>query len=129
MENTIGSRIIELRKHLSLTQEEFAVRIGCSRSAIGKYEIGRNIPLDPIITAICREFNASESWLRTGEGDMLIPVTPDQKLAMALGHMVRNPQPSRKLLLRILMELPEEDLDRFVEKIREIIRETDAPTG
>lgn len=129
MDSTIGSRITALRKHLRLTQQEFAERIGCGRSTVGKYETGENIPIDPIIAAICREFNVSESWLRTGEGDMLIPVTPDQKLAMALGHMVRNPQPSRKLLLRILMELPEEDLDRFVEKIREIIRETDAPPG
>lgn len=129
MKNTIGDRIISLRKSQNLTQQQFAEKIGCSRTAVASYETDKRTPLDPIIAAICREFNVSESWLRTGEGDMLFPVTPDQKLAMALGHMVRNPQPSRKLLLRILMELPEEDLDRFVEKIREIIQETDAPPG
>lgn len=129
MDDTIGSRIAALRKFQHLTQQDFADRIGCARATVTNYETGRKVPVAPVITAICREFNVSESWLRAGEGEMLIPVTPDQKLAMALGHMVRNPQPSRKLLLRILMELPEEDLDRFVEKIREIIRETDAPTG
>lgn len=127
--DNLHSRISAVVSHFGLTKTEFAKRINIAQSMVSEMCAGKKKPSDRTISDICREFNVSESWLRTGEGDMLIPVTPDQKLAMALGHMVRNPQPSRKLLLRILMELPEEDLDRFVEKIREIIRETDAPPG
>lgn len=60
-----------LRKKLGLTQEEFAARLGVKRSAISNYEIGRNEPIDAVISLICREFNVSEKWLRTGDGEML----------------------------------------------------------
>lgn len=113
LEYTIGDRIIELRKYLSLTQEEFAVRIGCSRSAIGKYEIGRNIPLDSVITAICREFNVSETWLREGKGEMFLQITPDQKLAQAFSRMMSGRDDGaadRLALMEMIMGLTPEQL-------------------
>lgn len=124
MEYTIGDRIVELRKHLSLTQEEFAVRIGCSRSAIGKYEIGRNIPLDPIITAICREFNVSETWLREGKGDMLVPLSLDQSMAMAWGRMMAGRDDAaerRKAFVGALLEMPPEMLDSLYDALKLIV--------
>lgn len=68
----MNERIKKLRKALDLTQQEFAERIGVKRNTIATYEIGRNTPLDAVITLICREFNASEAWLRTGEGEMFV---------------------------------------------------------
>lgn len=63
-------RIKKLRKALDLTQREFGERIGVKPNTIATYEIGRNQPIDAVISLICREFNASETWLRTGEGEM-----------------------------------------------------------
>ena len=69
----MNERLKTLRKALDLTQQEFADRIGVKRNTIATYEIGRNTPLDAVIASICREFNVSETWLRTGEGEMFLP--------------------------------------------------------
>jgi len=69
----LNERLKKLRKALDLTQQEFADRIGVKRNTIATYEIARNTPLDAVIASICREFNVSETWLRTGEGEMFLP--------------------------------------------------------
>ena len=69
----MNERLKKLRKALDLTQQEFADRIGVKRNTIATYEIGRNTPLVAVIASICREFNVSETWLRTGEGEMFLP--------------------------------------------------------
>lgn len=69
----LNERIKKLRKDLGLTQQEFAQRIGSKRTTIAKYETDTNTPSSAVISLICREFNVSETWLRTGEGDMFVP--------------------------------------------------------
>ena len=66
----IGRRIFDLRKHLGLNQSDFGKRIGVTRSAVCNYENGSRSIGEQVILAICREFNVSETWLRTGSGDM-----------------------------------------------------------
>lgn len=66
--SSIAERIKEIRKNAGLTQQKFAERIGAKQNTVAQYEIGRNAPIDPVITAICKEFNVNEVWLRTGEG-------------------------------------------------------------
>lgn len=73
-------RLKLLRKSLKLTQEEFAARIGIKRNSYANYEIGRNKPIDAVIFSICREYGVSETWLRTGEGEMLLPVDDETRL-------------------------------------------------
>ncbi len=68
----IGKRIKEIRKVFDLTQQEFSSKIGVKRNTIAKYETGRGDPIDAVISLICREFDVSETWLRTGEGEMFI---------------------------------------------------------
>lgn len=61
-------RLKELRKTLGLTQQAFADKIGIKRNTVATYEIGRNDPIDAVISLICREFNVNEEWLRSGSG-------------------------------------------------------------
>ena len=77
-------RIKKLRRHLDLTQQEFADRIKIKRGGVANYEIGRNQPSDSVISLICREFNVNEDWLRNGgsDDDMFIKLTEDEELAM-----------------------------------------------
>lgn len=113
MDDTIGSRIIALRKSQHLTQQDFADRIGCARATITNYEADRKEPLDPIITAICREFNVSETWLREGKGEMFLQITPDQKLAQAFSRMMSGRDDGaadRLVLMEMIMGLTPEQL-------------------
>lgn len=70
-------RIKKIRKEFDLTQQKFADRLGVKRNTIATYESGRNIPIDAVISLICREFNVREEWLRTGEGEMFKPKPSD----------------------------------------------------
>ena len=83
---SVGSRIKELRNSLDLTQQKFADRLGIQHGAIANYELERNVPIDAVISLICREFNVREAWLRDGTGEML-EVKPR---AEELGELVRK---------------------------------------
>lgn len=74
-------RIKKIRKEFDLTQQKFADRIGVKQNTVAQYEMGRNVPIDSVITLICREFNVNENWLRTGEGDMFVERTRDEQIA------------------------------------------------
>lgn len=76
----MDKRLKELRKQLGLTQQEFAERLGIKRNAVTNYEVGRNEPADMVISLICREFNVSERWLRTGEGEPFIKKTRSEEI-------------------------------------------------
>ena len=65
-------RIKTIRKSNNLTQTEFGKRIGVKGNTVTNYETGLRIPSEAVILAICREFDVSERWLRTGEGVMLV---------------------------------------------------------
>ena len=79
----MNERIKSLRKRLNMTQEQFAARLGIKRGAIANYEIGRNVPVDSVVSLICREFGVNEAWLRTGEGEMFAPAPINELDALA----------------------------------------------
>lgn len=98
-------RIKKLRKALSMTQQQFAARIGVKQNTVATYEIGRNDPNDTVVTLICREFNVREEWLRSGEGDMFNPEpqTNYDVLKGAYPHLI----PEMFALADEILKLPE----------------------
>ena len=66
----LGERIKKVRKNLDLTQQELGKRIGIKPNSISLIESGNRNASEQVILSICREFNVSETWLRTGEGEM-----------------------------------------------------------
>lgn len=76
----MNSRIKELRKALNLNQSDFGAKIGLKQSAVANYENGTRKPLDTVITSICKEFLVSETWLRTGEGEMFVSKSQEDLL-------------------------------------------------
>lgn len=75
-------RIKKLRRYLDLTQREFGERIGVKGNTIANYELGRNEPIDAVISLICREFGVNEEWLRYGTGEMFAPDVRDELEAL-----------------------------------------------
>lgn len=76
----MNERIKQLRKVLDLTQQKFADKLGVKRNTVGQWECGINAITDRVIFSICREFDVSEEWLRTGEGEMFEQLTEQQKI-------------------------------------------------
>ena len=104
----MGERIRELRRVLKLTQQEFSDRLGIKRGALANYEVGRNEPIDAVVSLICREFQVNEVWLRTGAGDMFLPLTEDEALARFLGEVTFGPDSFRRRFLLALSRMDDE---------------------
>ena len=105
---TLGERIKKMRKALDLTQQEFADRIGMKRNSIAQVETGRNTS-DQTITSICREFNVSETWLRTGEGEMFIQQSKDDELEQVLSDIAASDDELIKRIIRAYWKLDDKE--------------------
>ena len=77
----LNERIKKLRKALDLTQREFGERIGVKGNTIAQYELGRNEPIDAVLSLICREFRVNKKWLREGTGEMFLPTDCNDDIA------------------------------------------------
>lgn len=117
----MNDRIKKVRTALGLSQQKFADRIGIKRGAVANYEVGRNEPIDAVISLICREFNVSERWLRTGEGDMFVQISRDKEVMRFVGDVMRGEEDTfRRRFLLALARLPEErwaDIEDFARQI------------
>lgn len=110
MENTMGERIRSIRAAHNLTQQEFAEKIGCARSTVTNYELDQKIPLNPVIATICREFDVDEHWLRTGEGDMCIPMTREEEIASLVAKTISGSNEFKKAVVRTICSRTDAEL-------------------
>lgn len=94
-------RIIEIRKDLNLSQEEFADRLELSRNFINQVENGKKNFSDRTISAICKEFGYNEEWIRNGTP----PKKPLDKLSTYLGQIKKGNDEFIKDLILAYMEL------------------------
>ena len=105
----MNERIKKLRKALDLTQQEFADKIGMKRNTIASYEINRNGPSNSVISLICKTFHVSETWLRTGEGEMFVELPENEALAAQIQSFLQGGTDSfRERLVSLLIRLPPE---------------------
>ena len=118
------ARLKAVRKAVGLTQQEFADRLGIKRGAVANYEIGRNDPIDAVISLICREFGVNETWLRTGEGEMFAPVDPENQLMEWAGRVLADSSDSfRARFVRMMMGLTDKEWAVLEEKARQPLDE------
>lgn len=121
-------RIKKLRKALDLTQQEFADRIGSKRTTIAKYETETNVPSSAVISLICREFNVSEMWLRTGEGEMFVERTRDDDLAAFMDELLAEESADfRRRLVTALSRLKPEQWEALEAVALELMNDPAAP--
>lgn len=115
-------RIKEIRKRLKLNQTEFGNRIGVKQTTIAGYESGTRTPIDAVINSICREFNVSERWLRTGEGDMFVQLSRDEEIAAFMGDILKGEDDNfKRRFIAMLSKLDENDWE-LLEKMIDIIK-------
>ena len=117
----MNERISLIRKEAGLTQEEFGARIGgLSRNYIWMIEKGDRTPSDRTIFDICREFNVSEEWLRTGEGEMFVRRSRDEELAAFFGDLLSGQPDFKRRLITVLSRLDESEwelLEKMADKL------------
>ena len=106
----MNNRIKHVRKSINLTQSAFGERLGVKGNTVTGWESGIREPSSAVIASICREFNVNENWLRTGEGEMLKPISRDAEIAAFLGDVMRGePADFRRRLVAVLARLDVEE--------------------
>ena len=120
--NGMNERLIELRKNLGFkTQQAWADALNVKRGTIANYEIGRNEPIDAVITLICDKYNVNEVWLRTGEGEMFKPMTMEEELIeFTRDLLVIENDAFKRRLVSAIARLSEEQWDLLEGLIDEI---------
>lgn len=116
----INIRIAEVVKKSGLTKTAFAGRINVSQQHVSRLVKDGN-PSDRTIYDICREFKISEKWLRTGEGEMFLPLSRDEEIAAYLGQIMSDDEDSfRRRMISVLCRLNTEEwamLERMAQKL------------
>ncbi|MCB5652899.1 helix-turn-helix domain-containing protein [Mediterraneibacter gnavus] len=123
----IYERIKELRKELGLNQEEFGERLGVSRSVIANIEydrLKRPDQKESLYKLICKEFNVSEEWLRTGNGEMFVPLTRNQLITDFASDLIMEDNTFKKRLVEALAKLDEDEWE-VLEKLAESLIKKD----
>lgn len=120
-------RIKKIRKDLDLTQQKFADRLGVKRNTVGQWECGINALTDQTITAICREFNVNENWLRDGTGEMFVHISRDEQIATFIGSIQMDEKNNsfKKKLISVLANLTEEQWEVLADVAEKLSNEKD----
>lgn len=103
---SIGARVRQVRQIAGLTLRDFGDRIGLTASTLSSLENGKSNASTQALRSIAREFNVSEDWLRTGEGDMAQPPDRSAELGALVGDLFRDrPDSFRRMLITTLLRM------------------------
>lgn len=103
----MNDRLKQVRKDSGLTQQQFADSLNVSRNYVALWEIGQREPSDRTISDICRVYSVNEIWLKTGVGEMKLPMPLDQQLAQIFAD-VQVSDDERARLVKAFASLPPE---------------------
>ena len=112
----MNSRIQAIIAAKNIKKVEFARRLNLSPPYVSEMCSGKTRPSDRTISDICREFDVSETWLRTGEGEMFIQLTRSQEIADFVGKLMVGEQDTfKRRFVAMLARLDESEWE-FIEK-------------
>ena len=115
--STINERIAAVVKASGMTKTAVAEKIQLSQSCAGKTGVS-----DRTISDICRVFGVSETWLRTGEGEMRLNLDREEELKSIFGDIMASDDAKARLVKAFAM-LPDEAYPKLEEYIKKIAQE------
>lgn len=120
-EGNINQRIRKLRNALQITQEKFGKSIGMQNTTISRMETPGYQITDKNIKMICKTYDVSPDWLRTGKGEMFRQ-TKDQWLKRTTDRM--NLSSDEKECIRLFLNLPEPIRQNLIQVAVKIVKTT-----
>ena len=118
----LSERIAELIKARGIKKTKFARTLNVSQAFVSQLCSGERVPSDRTIADICREFDVSEEWLRTGTGPMFVEKTRDEELADFFGHVLARDD-FKQRLLAALSRLDESEWAMLEQVARKLLDE------
>ena len=115
---------------MDITQQELADKLGTARNNIAGYETGKRQPSDAVISLICKtdfpQGRVNETWLRTGEGEMFIEASRDERIATFVGDILKDEEETfKKKFISMLAALDESDWE-VIQKMVELMQKKGA---
>ena len=120
--STINERIAAVVKASGMTKTAFAEKINVSQPHVSRMVSGESIPSDRTISDICRVFGVSETWLRTGEGEMRLNLDREEELTAIFAQIAASDDAKARLVKAFAM-LPDEAYPKLEEYIKKIAQE------
>lgn len=118
--NEINKRFAKIVQASGLSKTAFGERINISQQYVSKLT-KEGIPSDRTIADICRTFNVSEVWLRTGEGEMFNQLDEDAEF-IRICEQINITDPIIKRIIKAYWGLDEQEkaairklIDRFAQ--------------
>lgn len=107
--SALNERINYLIENLGMKKTAFAEQLNVSQAFVSQLCSGVKQPSERTLMDICREFNVNESWLRTGEGEMFIPLTRNQLITDFAGDLIKEEDSFKTRLIKALAKLNDDE--------------------
>lgn len=116
-------KAVRLAQIPKMSQEAFGAKLGVTGAAISRIESGDRAVTDQVILSICREFQVDEHWLRTGEGEMIRPMSRNDELARFLGQVITDDDDFKRTLLTVMSRMTTDEWAMLERKAWELVEE------
>lgn len=124
----ICTRIADIIRESGLSKTAFSRRVGLSQPFVSQLANGAAVPSDRTILDICREFNVSERWLRTGEGEMFVRLSREEEITKFAMEVIRDPASEfQRQLISTMARLEPAQWKLMEQMLDELIRQRTAP--
>lgn len=118
-------RFKEIRKELNIKQGDFAKELAISQGHASDIENGRKSVSDRIIEILHLKYSVNEDWIRSGKGDMFLPLTRSEMISKFAGELLKVEDNSfKKRLIEALAKLDESQWE-VLEKIADELTKKD----
>lgn len=114
------NRIKQVRTDNQLTMEQFGNRIGITKSSVSLLESGKNSPSEQTLKLICQEFDVNKEWLLTGNGEMYVKDSQDERYFKNVGKLQRADNETIMHWVNAIAETSPEtlkEIELFIKKI------------
>ena len=115
----MNTRLKDLRtkylkaRGITLSQKDFADKIGLSENYIWMIEKGDRVPSERTISDICREFGVNEVWLRTGDGEPFQQESREEQIMRFATQTVEGSDEFRKAFVSMLAKMDADDWENL----------------
>lgn len=118
--NEINNRVAEVIKDSKLTKTAFAAKLNISQPTVSQICSGLCGVSDRVISDICRVFNVSETWLRTGEGEMHVPRPREEVIAEMVGSALSGSNEFKRAVVQMICSRTDSELETLEAAMRAI---------
>lgn len=119
-EMKICERFKEIRSYLKMKQGDFAKEIKTTQGHVSDIENKRKGVSDRVIEIICLKYGVNENWFRTGEGDMYLGDSRDDRYFRNVGKLQRADNETIMRWVNAIAETSPEtlkEIELFMKKI------------